>query len=223
MAQFRNRQEAGQALADAVAALNLPAPVVLALPRGGVPVAAPVADRLGAPLDLVMVRKIGMPGNPELAAGAVVDGPAPYRHFNRDIMAHAGLAEDDLAATVAHELGVIARRRAVYLENRAPVSLSGHDVVVVDDGIATGATMRVALMAVRDQGPRSVTVAVPVGAPEAEAEFARLADHVICLVQPQPFFGVGQGYEDFGQTSDDEVVALLQGQGGAGKPEPDTT
>lgn len=223
MAQFRNRQEAGQALADAVAALTLPAPVVLALPRGGVPVAAPVADRLGAPLDLVMVRKIGMPGNPELAAGAVVDGPAPYRHFNRAIMAHAGLAEDDLAPTVADELGVIARRRAVYLENRAPVFLSGRDVVVVDDGIATGATMRVALMAVRDQGPRSVTVAVPVGAPDVQAEFERLADYVICLLQPQPFFGVGQGYEDFGQTSDDEVVALLQGQGGAGKPEPDTT
>ena len=101
--------------------------------------------------------------------------------------------------------------------------LERYEVVVVDDGIATGATMRVALMAVRDQAPRSVTVAVPVGAPEAEAEFARLADHVICLLRPQPFFGVGQGYEDFGQTSDDEVVALLQGQGGAGKPEPDTT
>ncbi|SDH96437.1 phosphoribosyltransferase [Lutimaribacter saemankumensis] len=221
MARFRNREEAGQALADAVVALDLPAPVVLALPRGGVPVAAPVADRLGAALDLVMVRKIGMPGNPELAAGAVVDGPAPYTHFNRGIMASARLTEDDLAPTIAHELSVIAKRRAVYLQNRAPVALTGRDVVVVDDGIATGATMRVALMAVRDQAPNSVTVAVPVGAPDTARDFARLADHVICLLHPQPFFGVGQGYEDFGQTPDDEVVALLQGRDGTGKPERD--
>jgi putative phosphoribosyl transferase len=218
MDRFADRVAAGRALADAVAGLNLPDPVVLALPRGGVPVAAPVAERLGAPLDLVMVRKIGMPGNPELAAGAVVDGAAPLQVFNHEIMAHDGLRESDLADTIARELQVIAERRRTYLAGRAPVPLAGRDVVVVDDGVATGATMRVALQAVRAQRPRSLTVAVPVGGPDTRARFAGLADHVICLLVPQPFFGVGQGYADFGQTSDTEVVALLQARNGPGKP-----
>ena len=218
MERFADRDAAGRALADAVAALHLADPVVLALPRGGVPVASPVAHRLDAPLDLVVVRKIGMPGNPELAAGAVADGAAPLRVFNHDIMAHDGLRESDLADTIAHELQVIADRRQTYLAGRAPVPLAGRDVVVVDDGVATGATMRVALQAVRAQNPRSLTVAVPVGGPDIQARFSGLADTVICLLVPQPFFGVGQGYADFGQTSDDEVVALLQARNGPGKP-----
>jgi putative phosphoribosyl transferase len=208
--RFRDREEAGDRLAEAVAALALRDPVVLALPRGGVPVAAPVAKALGAPLDLVMVRKIGTPGNPELAAGAVVNGAAPVTVFNTDILRHLGLAEDDLADTIARELAVIEDRRARYLGSRAPVPLAARDAVIVDDGIATGATMKAALKAVRALNPASLTLAVPVAPPEAVAEMQALVDHLVILETPAPFYAVGQHYRVFGQTSDAEVVALLQ-------------
>ncbi len=159
---FADRTEAGERLADAVAALGLDDPVVLALPRGGVPVAAPVAQRLGAPLDLLMVRKIGTPGNPELAAGAVVDGAAHQVVLNEDILRHLRLTEADFAETIARELAVIEARRALYLKDRAPVALAGRDVIVVDDGIATGATVKAALKGLAGLEPASVTLAVPV-------------------------------------------------------------
>ncbi len=210
MQRFADREDAGRALAEAVAGLELGSPVVLALPRGGVPVAAAVAERLGAPLDLVMVRKIGCPGNPELAAGAVVEGEPPVTVYNAEILRHLGLSEADLAPTVDRELKVIAERRALYLAGRAPVALEGRDVVVVDDGIATGATVKAALKALADRGGASLTLAVPLAPEDTLEELRPLVDHLVCLKTPSPFFAVGQGYERFGQTSDAEVIALLK-------------
>lgn len=210
---FQDRQEAGERLADAVAALGLADPVVLALPRGGVPVAAPVAARLKAPLDLVMVRKIGVPGHDELAAGAVVDGAAHRVVFNADIVKHLGLKEADFAEAIARELKVIETRRALYLAGRAPVPLRGRDVVVVDDGIATGATARAALTALGRVGAASITLAVPVAPLDAERTMGDLVNRLICLEQPEPFYSVGAHYRVFSQTSDAEVVSLLLNQG----------
>ena len=210
MQRFADREDAGRALAEAVAGLELGSPVVLALPRGGVPVAAAVAERLGAPLDLVMVRKIGCPGNPELAAGAVVEGEPPVTVYNAEILRHLGLSEADLAPTVDRELKVIAERRALYLAGRAPVALEGRDVVVVDDGIATGATVKAALKALADRGGASLTLAVPLAPEDTLEELRPLVDHLVCLKTPSPFFAVGQGSERFGQTSDAEVIALLK-------------
>ncbi len=187
--------------------------MVLALPRGGVPVARPVADRLGAPLDLLMVRKIGTPGNPELAAGAVVDGPAHEVVWNEDVLRALGLEESDLEPALRHELEVIEHRRREYLDDRPPVPLEGRDVIVVDDGIATGATMRAALKAVQRRKPASVTLAVPVAPADTLAALRPLVDRVVCLRVPQPFHAVGLHYVDFSQTSDEEVRRLLA-QGG---------
>ncbi|MDF0602663.1 phosphoribosyltransferase family protein [Psychromarinibacter sp. C21-152] len=219
MERFRDRQDAGDRLAEAVAALAPQDPVVLALPRGGVPVAAPVAARLGAPLDIVSVRKIGAPGNPEYAVGALVDGDPPEPVWNEEVLAGLGLSRDDLQETVARESRVLAERRDLYLKGRAPVPLEGRDAVVVDDGIATGATLRAALKGLAARRPARVLLAVPVGPPGVEEDFAGLADAVVCLVTPRPFHAVGQGYIAFGQTSDAEVVACLdrnaEGQDGA--------
>ena len=212
MQRFANRQEAGEALAKAVAKLGLTDPVVLALPRGGVPVAAPVARALGAPLDLVMVRKIGTPGNPELAAGAVVDGADPQTVFNADILRVMRLQESDFDAAVAEQLNIIEERRAKYLGGRAAVEIAGRDVVVVDDGIATGATVKAALKGLAGRDAASLTLAVPTAPGTAQSEFAGLVDHWICLTTPEPFYAVGQAYHRFDQTSDDEVKTLLAGE-----------
>lgn len=209
MSEFRDRAEAGERLAAAVAALGLGDPVVLALPRGGVPVAVPVARALGAALDLVMVRKIGVPGNPELAAGAVVDGPAHEAVFNEDVLRGLGLDRADFDMAIAEELKVIEARRARYMGGRAPVDVAGRDAVVVDDGIATGATVRAALAGLRRRAPRSVTLAVPVAAPEALAALEGLVDGVVCLCRPVAFRAVGLHYDRFGQVTDDEVIAAL--------------
>lgn len=209
MREFRDRVEAGERLAGAVAALGLDDPVVLALPRGGVPVAAPVARALGAALDLLMVRKIGVPGNPELAAGAVVDGPAHQAVFNEDVLRGLGLRDVDFDMAVAEELKVIEARRARYMGGRGPVDVAGRDAVVVDDGIATGATVRAALAGLRRKAPRSVTLAVPVAAPGPLAALERLVDGVVCLARPAAFRAVGLYYARFGQVTDDEVIAAL--------------
>lgn len=209
MTEFRDRTEAGERLAAAVAALGLGDPVVLALPRGGLPVAAPVARALGAALDLLMVRKIGVPGNPELAAGAVADGPAHQAVFNEDMLRGLGLSRADFDMAVAGELKVIEARRARYLGGRASVEVAGRDAVVVDDGIATGATVRAALAGLRRKAPRSVTLAVPVAAPEALAALEGLVDGVVCLSRPVAFRAVGLHYARFGQVTDDEVIAAL--------------
>lgn len=209
MERFRDRHEAGERLAEAVAALDLTDPVVLALPRGGVPVAVPVAQRLGAPLDLLMVRKIGAPSNPEYATGAVVDGDPPQVVWTSEVLKGLGLTEADMRPVLDRELQTLAERRDTYLQGRAPVPLAGRDAVVVDDGIATGATLRAALKGLAARGPARVVLAVPIGPPGVADDFADLADEVICLMTPTPFHAVGQGYARFDQTGDAEVLAAL--------------
>lgn len=211
--RFRDRAEAGRRLAEAVAALKLADPVVLALPRGGVPVAAPVAQALGAPLDVVLVRKIGAPGHSELAMGAVVDGARPVVVWNESVVRDYGVDEIAREQAVEAKLEEIAARRRRYLSGRATVGVAGRDAVVVDDGIATGATARAALQALRTQGPASLTLAVPVAPRSAEREFGDLVDHWICLDSPEVFYAVGQAYLNFGQTSDEEVISALGGAG----------
>ncbi|MGM0583485.1 MAG: phosphoribosyltransferase [Pseudomonadota bacterium] len=211
---FRDRVEAGRQLAGAVRELfdanpAMDDPVVLALPRGGVPVALEVARDLRAPLDLVLVRKIGVPWNPELAAAAVVDGDHPLRVVNEDVMRMAGVSQADLEAGETRALEEIDRRRKLWLGGRARAPLAGRDLVVVDDGIATGATMRVALQAMRAAGPRSLIAATPVGADDALDLVRGEVDHVICLLTPVALGGIGAWYADFAQLEDSDVQRLL--------------
>lgn len=207
--RFANRVEAGKKLAEALVALEIEDPVVLALPRGGVPVAAEVARALGAPLDLVMVRKIGLPGQPEVAVAAVVDGPRPDMEINEGIARHAGLDRLDIVRLAEPELAEIARRRGIYLAGRDPVPVTGRTAVIVDDGIATGATIRAALRAVRRQSPAQLILAVPVAPPDALESLSGLADSVICLFSPEHFMAVGAHYANFDQVDDAEVVSVL--------------
>lgn len=206
---FRNRTDAGEKLAEALAALPLTDPLVLALPRGGVPVALPVARRLKAPLDLLLVRKIGLPGHPELAAGALLEGAEPV--FNDEILALHRLSPADFEEAVAGKRAEIATRRALWLAGRAPEPRSGRSLVVVDDGIATGATMRAALRGLADVGAKEIVLAVPVAAAEALAGLRPLCDRAICLQIPLAFYAVGAHYEDFPQVGDDEVARMLAG------------
>ncbi len=207
---FADRKDAGQKLAARLAAAGLEAPVILALPRGGVPVAAEIARALGAPLDLVMVRKLGVPGHPELAAGAVTDGETPQILVNEEITAHAGLDAAAIGRLAERERAEIERRRALWLPGRAAVPLSGRTAVVVDDGAATGATLRVALRALAARGPARVVVALPVAPPEVCERLRGEADEVICLETPRRFSAVGQYYRDFAQVPDAEVTRLMQ-------------
>lgn len=209
---FIDRAEAGRKLADALEKMELAEPVVLALPRGGVPVAAPIAERLGAPLDLVLVRKIGVPGHEELAAGAVAEGAEPV--FNASVLASIGRRPGDFADAVAKKRAEIAERRKMYLGGREQVSLKGRTVIVVDDGIATGATVKAALGGVRESGAGRVILAVPVASAEALAEIEPMVDDTICLEMPSPFYAVGAHYRKFLQVDDDEVVAFLGGSAG---------
>jgi putative phosphoribosyl transferase len=224
-ARFSDRTSGGIRLADAVAALigehpEITDPVLLALPRGGVPVALEIARALRAPLDLVMVRKIGVPWQPELAAAAVVDGDAPQLVVNRDVLAMAGMTEADLESAERRELAEIDRRRRLYLGNRALVPVEGRDAILVDDGIATGATTRAALKGVRRRRPRSLTLAVPVAPSDALDKLASEVDHLVCLVAPSPFFAIGSYYAEFAQVSDDEVVRMLREAEGFVAPAP---
>src|SRR3954449_7717035 len=208
--RFDDRRDAGRQLGALLAELALPEPVVLALPRGGVPIGIEVARRLAAPLDLVMVRKLGAPGHQELAAGAVVDGSSPEIVRNEEVIRAYAIDDAYLAAEAGRQLADIERRRRLYLGDRPPVPLAGRDAVVVDDGIATGATVRAALQAVRRAGPRSLTLAVPVAPRGTLDTLAGLCDRAVCLESPRGFYAVGQFYHDFSQTEDDEVVALLR-------------
>ena len=205
---FNDRTEAGEKLADRLAQMTLQDPVVLALPRGGVPVAAPVARRLGAPLDLLMVRKIAMPGAPELAAGAVVEGGAPV--FNDAMLRAMRLSEADFAGEIAEKRAEIAARQARLRDGAARVPVAGRDAIVVDDGIATGATVRAALNALRTRDPARILLAVPVAPPDTLADLGALADEVICLEAPDPFRAVSLHYRHFDQTDDETVAALLK-------------
>jgi putative phosphoribosyl transferase len=207
---FQDRRDAGRRLARALAELELADPALLALPRGGVPVAVEVASVLRAPLDLVIVRKIGVPGHEELAAGAIVDGSRPDLVRNEDVIRSYRIDESYLAAEAKRQLAEIERRRRLYLGERPWVPLEGRDAVVVDDGIATGATVRAALQAVRRARPRSLVLAVPVAPPETLAELRPLCDRIVCLESPRDFHAVGQFYANFAQVEDDEVIDLLR-------------
>jgi putative phosphoribosyl transferase len=206
---FSDRTDAGQQLAKALARYRQDKPVVLALPRGGVPVAAEIATALGAPLDLVLVRKIGVPYQPELAAGAVVDGGSPVVVRNEDIIRLAGVSEADFAAIRDRELAEIERRRKLYLGDRAHPALKDRTVIVVDDGIATGATTRAALRAIRTHKPRKLVLAVPVGPTSTLAELRDEADDIVCLEDHENFGAIGLFYADFRQVADAVVTDLL--------------
>jgi len=204
---FRDRADAGRRLGEALRGRHLRQPVVFALPRGGVPVAAEACVALGVPLDLVIARKIGLPVQPELAMGAVAEGGEPVR--NEDVIALAGVTDAEFADVCARERREIERRRRRYLGDRAPLEVAGRTAIVIDDGIATGATMRAALLAVRARRPRQVVLAVPV-APTSTLEALRAdADDVVCLEDHEPFDAIGVFYRDFTQVTDEEVVALL--------------
>jgi predicted phosphoribosyltransferase len=206
---FSDRTDAGQQLAKALARYRQDKPVVLALPRGGVPVAAEIATALGAPLDLVLVRKIGVPYQPELAAGAVVDGGSPVVVRNEDIIRLAGVSEADFAAIRDRELAEIERRRKLYLGDRAHPALKDRTVIVVDDGIATGATTRAALRAIRTRKPRKLVLAVPVAPTSTLAELRDEADDIVCLEDHENFGAIGLFYADFSQVADAVVTDLL--------------
>lgn len=206
--QFEDRTQAGRALGAAVAErLGGTAAVVLGLPRGGVPVAAPVATALGAPLDVFVVRKLGAPGQPELAVGALASGGV--RVLNDAVLASLRVSEQELAQTTDLELAELERRERSYRGDRPAAALAGRTVVLVDDGLATGATVRAAVAGVRGHRPRSVVVAVPVGSPEGVATVAAVADDLVCLHAPAGFGSVGTHYADFSQTTDEEVRRLL--------------
>jgi predicted phosphoribosyltransferase len=214
---FDNREAAARPLAEAVHDAGPRDPLVLALPRGGVPLARIVAERLGAALDLVFVRKIGMPGQKELAAGALVDGASPQTVWNRQVLALGNRSEADFDGEIARLLDEIARRRDLYLGGRAPEPVEGRTAILVDDGIATGATVRAAIAAMRKAGAQEVWVAVPVAPDDTLAQLKAEADRVICLATPRPFHAVGVHYLDFGEVTDQDVVRLL-GEGESGLP-----
>ena len=206
---FTDRTAAGQALVAPVRALGLPDPLVLALPRGGIPLALEVARALRAPMDLLMVRKIGAPWNRELALAAVVEGDPPQTVTDPDTAAASGVDAAWIAEHAGRELAEIARRRRLYLQGRAPAEVRGRHVVVVDDGIATGTTVRAALQGLRRQQPASLTLAVPVAPPDTVRALRPLVDHLVCLQQPEWFESVGLHYRHFDQVEDAQVLALL--------------
>ncbi|ROT33656.1 phosphoribosyltransferase [Micromonospora sp. HM5-17] len=207
---YRDRAEAGATLADRLGSLaNRSDVIVLGLVRGGVPVAAAVAERLAAPLDVLVVRKLGVPMAPELAFGAV--GPGGVRVLNEEIAER--LEPDEVEEVVRAETAELRRREERYRGGRPPLRLDDRIAVVVDDGLATGATARAAVGVARKLGARRVVVAVPVGAPESYDLLARTADEVVCPLRPAEFGAVSRYYEDFHEVSDDEVVAALTGSG----------
>jgi putative phosphoribosyl transferase len=206
--RFSDRHHAGAVLARQLLHLaGRTDVVVLALPRGGVPVAVEVARALGAPMDVFMVRKLGLPAHPELAMGAI--GSGGVRVMNEDVVVRHRLTAADIEAVTRTERIELERRERAYRNGRPAVSFEGRTAVLIDDGLATGATMRAAVHAVRLRGPTRVVVAVPVGSREACAALREAADEVVCALTPEPFSAVGLWYEDFSQTTDDEVRQLL--------------
>lgn len=207
--RFRDRFEAGRHLARALAAYaGRPDIVVLALPRGGVPVGYEVAKALHAPLDVMLVRKLGVPGHEELAMGAIASGGV--RVISDDIVRTLGITERVLAAAAAQEEHELKRRERAYRGTRPPADIRGRTVILVDDGLATGSTMRAAITALKAQQPRQLVVAVPVAAAETCESLRNEVDAVVCAFTPEPFFAVGQWYQDFSQSTDEEVRELLQ-------------
>jgi putative phosphoribosyl transferase len=206
---FRDRREAGRFLSGKlIAYAERPDVLVMALPRGGVPVAFEVARALHAPLDVFLVRKLGAPGHEELAMGAIASGGV--RVLNEDVVRSLHISSDVVDKVVAREKQELDRRERLYRGDRTPPDVRGRTAILIDDGLATGSTMRAAIVALRQQGPARIVVAVPVGAPETCAEFQDEADEAICALTPDPFYAVGVWYRDFSQTTDQEVYALLE-------------
>lgn len=205
--RFHDRRGAGRQLAEAVAGLGPTSPVVLGLPRGGVPVAFEVAEALDAPLDVFVARKLGAPGHPELGIGAVAEGGALV--VDRSAIESLDMSGEVFDRMVEAESRELARRVRRYRGNRQLVDIQGREVVLVDDGLATGVTAEVALRSLRRRGPSRLVLAVPVCAPAAATRLGEIAEDVVCVDEPTPFHAVGQFYERFDQTGDDEVTALL--------------
>lgn len=208
--RFKDRRHAGRLLADELSRYrDAPSLLVLALPRGGVPVAFEVADRLGAPLDVFTVRKLGVPQQPELAMGAIASGG--IRVLNRSIVDGLRIGDEDLEAVTDRERQELRRREEKYRGDRPDLDLEGKTVILVDDGLATGATMEAAIEAVESQHPRQLIVAVPTAPPDTTQRLSMLVDEMVCLQTPEPFGGVGGWYQDFSQTTDQEVIDYLEG------------
>lgn len=208
---FIDRTQAGQKLALALAGYKDQPIAVLALPRGGVPVAAQVATFLDAPLDLILVRKIGVPFQPELAMGAVVDGAEPVIVRNEDVIRMTAVSDSEFQEICARELAEIERRRRLYLGERPRVEIAGRIAIVIDDGIATGATTRAALKATRMRKPKKLVLAVPVAPTSTLAELRDEADEIVCLEDHELFGAIGFFYSNFGQISDQQVIDTLAG------------
>jgi putative phosphoribosyl transferase len=206
--RFHDRRDAGRRLGAHLAAYaNRPDVLVLALPRGGVPVAAEVAHMLGAPLDVFLVRKLGMPGHEEFAIGAIASGGV--RVVNEETLRDYGVSRQQVDAVVLAEQQELERRERRYRGDRPFPSVAGKTVILIDDGLATGSTMRAAIAALRLERPARIVVAVPTAPPETCADLASIVDEMVCVITPDPFYAVGLWYEDFSQTSDDEVRDLL--------------
>ncbi len=209
MAGFADRREAGQRLAEELSDYaDRDDVLVLALPRGGVPVGFEIAQRLNAPLDVFLVRKLGSPHNPELAMGAIATGDV--RVMNRDVVRSLGIGEDQISRVAERERQELKRREDAYRGARPSPTVKGKTVILVDDGLATGATMRAAVQALRTRGPEEIVVAVGTAPPQTAAELRKEVDRLVCLMTPEPFFGVGGSYSDFSQTTDEEVRELLR-------------
>jgi predicted phosphoribosyltransferase len=214
--RFRDRVDAGRVLARALQAYEGRADVlVLALPRGGVPVAFEVARELGAPLDVFVVRKLGMPGHEEYAIGAIASGGV--RIINQEAIRAFDITYAELEAVTAEETVELERRERRYRDGRPPPDIAGKTVVLIDDGLATGSTMRAAVEALRQKSPARLVVAVPTAAPETCQEVGALVDEMVCAMTPEPFYAVGLWYDDFGQTTDEEVHDLLAIAAGAAR------
>jgi putative phosphoribosyl transferase len=206
---FRDRHEAGRLLAERLAAYTDRLDVViLALPRGGVPVAFEIAAVLHVPLDVMVVRKLGVPGHEELAMGAIASGGVQV--VNQEVVRHLGLSQAVLESVAATEYQELTRRERAYRGSHGAAIVEGRTVILVDDGLATGSTMRAAVAALRRRGPTRIVIAVPTVAPETCEELKTEVDEIVCATTPTPFYGVGQWYDDFSQTTDEEVRDLLE-------------
>jgi putative phosphoribosyl transferase len=221
-AMFADREDAGRQLAAKLVRFKDKDPVVLALPRGGVPIGLEVAAALNAPMDLVLVRKIGTPGQPELALGAVVDGDKPELVINEEVKGLAHVTDEYITQQKARQLEEIERRRELWLGDRPRIALKGRTALIVDDGIATGATVRAALHAVRRAGPARLVLAVPVAPPDTITSLRDDADEIVCLATPDLFWAISMFYSSFPQVADNEVSRLMEqvagGHATAGHP-----
>jgi putative phosphoribosyl transferase len=222
-AMFADRRTAGRQLAARLFHLRPDEPLVLALPRGGVPVGFEIARELDAPLDILLVRKIGVPWQPELALGAVVDGAAPQVLINEGLAEELAVERSYIESETARQLSEIERRRRIYLGDKPPPALGSRTVIIVDDGIATGSTARAALRAVRKAGARRIVLAVPVAPEDTVEQLGAEVDEIVCLSSPSPFIAVGAHYREFPQLADADVIALLAERRQAMMRPPDQT